>query len=325
MCTAVTYQTNHFYFGRTLDYDMHYGEAVVFTPRRFPLPYRHLPPCKEHFAMLGMAYVADGQPLYFDAMNEHGLAMAGLNFVGFATYSKPEQGRENVTVFELIPWVLSQCKNLRQAKALLKNLNLTDDAFSDTLPAASLHWILADSTGAVTIESTAEGLQIYDNPVGVLTNNPTFPEHIFHLNDFMQLSADEPVNRFCPGLDLWPYSRGMGAIGLPGDLSSRSRFVRAAFGKWNSHSGGNGIADVHQFFHILGTVQQIRGCCRLSDGSCEVTQYTSCCDADHGIYYYTTYENSRIIGVDMHREDLDSKELVSYPLEKEWSFWIQNE
>ncbi|MBO5322915.1 MAG: choloylglycine hydrolase [Oscillospiraceae bacterium] len=324
MCTAVTYQKRHFYFGRTLDYDVHYGEAVTFTPRQFCLKYRHLPENGSHYAMLGMAHVANGYPLYYDAMNEHGLAMAGLNFVGFATYGKPQQGKDNVAVFELIPWILSQCADLPQTKALLERLNLTDDAFSDALPPASLHWILADRTGAVTVEATENGLHIYDNPIGVLTNSPTFPEHLFHLNDFMQLSAGEPENRFCPGIDLRPYSRGMGAMGLPGDLSSRSRFVRAAFGKLNSVSGEAEAEHVHQFFHILGTVAQIRGCCRLSDGSYEVTQYTGCCDTDTGIYYYTTYENSRIIGVDMRREDLDGCDLVSYPLEKSEQFRIQN-
>lgn len=324
MCTAVTYQTGHFYFGRTLDYDVHYGESVVFMPRHFPLPYRHLQEDRKHFAMLGMAHVAQGYPLYYDAMNEHGLAMAGLNFVGFATYGKPRQGKDNVAVFELIPWVLSQCKDLQQAKALLEKLNLTEDAFSQQLPPASLHWIVADRHGAVTVEATTSGLHIYDNPVGVLTNSPTFPEHLFHLNDFMQLSAGEPENRFCPGIDLRPYSRGMGAMGLPGDLSSRSRFVRAAFGKLNSVSGESEVESVHQFFHILGTVEQIRGCCRMSDGGYEVTQYTGCCDTDAGIYYYTTYENSRIIGLDMHRENLDGQDLVSYPLAKTNGFDTQN-
>ena len=324
MCTAVTYQTEHFYFGRTLDYDVRYGEAVVFTPRLFPLPYRHLPASTEHFAMLGMAHVAEGYPLYYDAVNEHGLAMAGLNFVGFAACGKPQGSKDNVAVFELIPWILSQCENLQQAKALLQRLNLTDDAFSDALPPASLHWIIADRTGAVTVEATPSGLHIYDNVVGVLTNSPTFPEQLFHLNDYMQLSAGEPENRFCPGIDLRPYSRGMGALGLPGDLSSRSRFIRAAFGKLNSVSESSERSSICQFFHILGTVAQIRGCCRLSDGSYEVTQYTACCDTDAGVYYYTTYENSRIIGVDMHRENLDGRDLVSYPLQVAKTFTIQN-
>lgn len=323
MCTAISDSLG--YFGRTLDYEIFFGESVVITPRCFPLPYRHLPERQKHLAIIGMAHIADGYPLYYDGMNEKGLAMAGLNFVGNAVYGQPVAGMDHVASFELIPWVLSQCVNLAEAKDLLGKLQITADAFSETLPPAQLHWMIADSTGALTVEMTKNGLQIYENPVGVLTNNPTFPEQLLGLRDYMQLSAGEPVNRFAPELDWQPYSRGMGAMGLPGDLSSKSRFVRASFGKLNSVYGKSKESAIRQFFHIMGTVAQIRGCCRLADSSFEITQYTCCCDTTKRIYYYTTYENSRIIGVDMYKEDLDGRNLVSYPLEKEWGFWIQNE
>ena len=323
MCTAVAYQSGHFYFGRTLDYEIRYGESVTVTPRRFPLPYRHQPTNNQHYAFIGMAHNAQGYPLYYDGVNEKGLALAGLNFVGNAVYGQPRTGKQNIASFEFIPWILSQCADLQEARVLLDRLWIVGDAFSDRLPPAQLHWLIGDRSGTVTVEMTKAGLQVYDNPVGVLTINPGFPEQMSNLADYMQLSAAEPVNRF--GIDLIPYSRGMGALGLPGDLSSKSRFVRAAFGKLNSVSGKDEADGLRQFFHILGTVQQIRGCCQLADGSHEITQYTGCCDADAGIYYYTTYENSRITGVDMHLEDLDCSELVSYPLEKEWAFWVQNE
>ena len=325
MCTAISCNNGHFYFGRTLDYEVRFGESIVIMPRHFPLPDDYRQTNSDHYAIIGMAHVAKGYPLYYDAVNEKGLAMAGLNFVGFAKYGKPLPGKENIASFAFIPRVLTQCANLEEAKVFLENVQLTDKAFSQQLPPAQLHWIIADRTGAMTVEMTESGLHIYDNPVGVLTNNPTFPEQLFGLRDYMQLSAGKPENRFASQLDLQPYSRGMGAMGLPGDLSSRSRFVRAAFGKLNSVAGSSEEENVRQFFHILGTVEQIRGCCRLEDGSFEITQYTSCCDADRGIYYYTTYENSRIIGVDMHKEDLAGRQLLCYPPEKEWGFWIQNE
>lgn len=323
MCTAVTYHNGHCLFGRTLDYDIRFGESVTVTPRCFPLPYRHQRTNADHYAIVGMSHRANGYPLYYDAVNEKGLAMAGLNFVGNAVYGQLRNDRHNIASFELIPWVLSQCADLREAKALLAKLWIVSDGFSAQLPPAQLHWLIGDPSGSVTVEMTHAGLQVYDNPIGVLTNNPTFPEQLLNLTDYMQLNPGDPENRF--GVDLKPYSRGMGAIGLPGDLSSKSRFVRAAFGKLNSVSGQDKVENIRQFFHILGTVQQIRGCCRLPDGGQEITQYTSCCDTDAGIYYYTTYENSRITGVNMHLEDLDGSELISYPLEKESAFVIQNE
>ncbi|MGM9635453.1 MAG: linear amide C-N hydrolase, partial [Candidatus Avispirillum sp.] len=181
-----------------------------------------------------------------------------------------------------------------------------------------------DKNGAITVESVKEGIKIYDNPVGVLTNNPPFDEQMFNLNNYMHLSPKSPENTFAPSLGLRTYSRGMGALGLPGDLSSQSRFVRVAFTKMNSVSGSSESESVSQFFHILGSVDQQRGCCDVGEGKYEITIYTSCCNADKGIYYYTTYENHQITGVDMHRENLDGVELIRYPLLSGESIKMQN-
>lgn len=313
MCTAAVYKTRDLYFGRTLDNDFSYGEEVVVTPRNFPLAFRRDEAPENRFAIIGTAFVAEDYPLYYDAVNEKGLCMAGLNFVGNAVYNKPVDGRDNVAQFELVPWILSQCKTVEEARALLGKINITDDAFSGELPPAQLHWIIADKMQAITVESTVGGLKIYDNPVGVLTNNPPFEVQLFALNNYMGLSPEPPVNSFAHGLELNAYSRGMGAVGLPGDLSSQSRFVRAAFVKMNSVSGEGEEESVGQFFHILGSVEQQRGCCALQNGKHEITIYTSCCNSDKGIYYYTTYSNRQITAVDMHRENLNSCELIRYP------------
>ena len=324
MCTAVTYQTGDFYFGRTLDYDRSYSEEVTVTPRRYPLAFRHMGTLEMHYAIIGMACAGEGYPLYFDAMNEKGLAMAGLNFVGYADYRDPEPGRENVAHFELIPWILAQCASVEEAKNRLEMLNVTKDAFSDALPPARLHWLLADRKEAVVVEAVKEGLRIWPNPVGVLTNNPPFDQQLLRLHDYMHLSSGEPQNRFAEGLTLRPYSRGMGAMGLPGDLSSPSRFVRAAFVKLNSVSGRGETESVSQFFHILSAVEQPMGCCRVGEGAYERTLYTSCCNVDKGIYYYTTYGNHRITAVELHREDLEGSRLIRYPLLREEQIRIQN-
>jgi len=240
--------------------------------------------------------------------------MAGLNFVGYARYRPPVAGKDNIAAFEFLPWVLGRCATVAQARTLLEKLNLTDTAFREDIPPAQLHWIIADHDEAVVVEAVEDGLRVYDNPVGVLTNNPPFPEQLLQLNNYMHLSPEEPRNRFSEKIDLRPYSRGMGAIGLPGDLSSQSRFVRAAFTKLNSLSGQSEGESVSQFFHILDTVSQTRGCCRLEEGRNEITLYASCCNTDKGIYYYKTYDNHQITGVNMHRERLDDSFLVRYPL-----------
>lgn len=324
MCTAATYKTKDFYFGRTLDYEFSYGDEITITPRNYAFDFRHTSACSSHYAIIGMAHIAGNYPLYYDAINEKGLGMAGLNFVGNAVYAEPDDSKENVAQFEFIPYILSKCASVSDAKNLLAKINLTGTPFSDKLPTAGLHWIIADKNESITVESVADGLHIYDNPVGVLTNNPPFETQMFLLNNYMSLSAKQPQNTFANGLKLNSYSRGMGAIGLPGDLSSASRFVRAAFTKMNSISGESENESVSQFFHILGSVDQQRGCCEVSEGKYEITIYTSCCNATKGIYYYTTYNNHQISAVDMHRENLDGTELIRYPLITEQQINFQN-
>ena len=324
MCTAVSYKTKDFYFGRTLDYESTFPTHITVTPRRFPLKFRHGGTMSVHHALIGMAYVVGDYPLYYDGMNEKGLCMAGLNFVGNAVYRSPAPEGDNICQFEFIPWILGQCATVAEARGLLSRIRLTDTPFSKELPVSDLHWMMADRQESVTVESVSAGVMVYDNPVGVLTNNPPFPQQIFRLNDFMHLSPREPQNRFSDQLDLRPYSRGMGAMGLPGDLSSPSRFVRAAFVKMNSVSGDTETESVGQFFHIMGSVEQPSGCCLVGDGEYERTIDTSCCNADRGIYYYTTYENPAVTAVDMMREDLDGVNLVRHPMQTEMRISYQN-
>lgn len=324
MCTAAVYKTIDLYFGRTLDHDLSYGEEVTVTPRSYPFHFRTAGTMEKHYAMIGMAYVAEGYPLYYDAVNEAGLGMAGLNFVGNADYKEPAPDKDNIAPFEFIPWILSQCASVEEARGMLNRINLIDLTFNEKLPLAQLHWIIADRHEAVTVEAVKEGIRVYDNPAGVLTNNPPFPEQMFQLNNYMHLSAKAPQNHFSDKLPLCTYSLGMGALGLPGDLSSQSRFVRAAFTKMNSVSGDSEPESVGQFFHILGSVEQTRGCSETGAGKYEMTLYTSCCNADKGIYYYTTYGNRQITAVDMRREDLNGINLARYPLILEEQIKMQN-
>lgn len=313
MCTAITYKTKDFYFGRTLDYEISYAEEVTITPRRFPFPLRDAKCMDRHYAIIGMACVKE-IPLYYDAVNEKGLCMAGLNFVGNAYYNEIVPHRTNIAQFELIPYVLGNCSSVKESVRLLKQINISDRRYSEELPVAQLHWLIADKDGAVTVENMKNGMRIYENPAGVLTNNPPFPELMLHLNDFMSLSPRQPKNLLSERLPLTAYSRGMGALGLPGDLSSRSRFVRAVFTKLNSISGDSEEDSVNQFFHILGAVEQQRGCCIVDEENYETTIYTSCCNAERGIYYYTTYENHSISAVSLKKEDLEGSTLRSFPL-----------
>ena len=324
MCTAITYNTKNHYFGRNFDLEFSYKETVTITPRNYPFKFKNGNDIDKHYAIIGMSYVSDNYPLYYDGINEKGLAMAGLNFPNNADYKEEKNDKDNVASFEFIPWILSQCSNIKEARELLNKINISKISFSEQLQASPLHWIISDRENSITVESVKDGLKIYDNPVGVLTNNPTFDIQMFNLNNYMSLSIEPPENNFSKNLNLDTYSRGMGALGLPGDLSSASRFVKATFTKMNSISGDSESESISQFFHILGSVEQQRGCVHMGEDKYEITIYSSCCNMDKGIYYYKTYENSQITCVDMFKENLDGTELINYDLIKNPKIYMQN-
>ncbi|MBQ8381947.1 MAG: choloylglycine hydrolase [Clostridia bacterium] len=316
MCTSIAMNTADFYFGRNLDLEYDFGQRVVITPRGYPFHFRCEAPMTEHPAIIGMATVADGYPLYAEAANEHGLCIAGLNFPQNAYYyPEPSESRRNLSPFELIPWLLCHCRTVAEAKDLLAKTRLVDIPFSDSLPLTPLHWHIADRGASIAVEPTANGLQIYDNPMDVLTNEPPFPFHRANLCRYLHLSPAPPCN-YLRGIDgVEPFGAGMGAIGLPGDASSPSRFVRAAFLLHHSRPAEPADEDacVNQFFHLLSAVEMVRGSVILGDGSCEFTRYSSCINADRGIYYYTTYENRTIRAVELRGREVGA-ELLEFAL-----------
>lgn len=321
MCTAIHFMNR--YFGRNLDLEYCYQESVTITPRNFPFHFRSERSFKRHLAMIGVATVSGNYPLYYDAVNEAGLAMAGLNFPGNAFYGTKKDGMHNIAPFELIPWVLCQCHTLQEAAVLLQNTHLTATPFSEEYSLSDLHWMVSDKNGSITVEPMKDGLVITHNPVGVLTNNPPFTYHLHNLCNYMGLSEKDPENTLAPELPLKPYSRGMGALGLPGDLSSASRFIKAAYTKLHSVMPKEELLAVGQFFHILGSVTQQEGCVQVGDAY-EKTVYSGCCDIEKGIYYYTTYENSQISGVHLYHENLESNALTSYSLLRQPQIRMEN-
>lgn len=324
MCTALTLGSGDHYFGRNLDLDRSYGEEVCIMPHRFPVPFRRMGTWEDHFAVIGMATVVSGMPLFYDGVNEHGLAMAGLNFPGNAYYAPIQPEGENVSPFELIPWILGQCRTVGEARQRLNRINLADIPFSDQLPLAPLHWIIADRTQSIVVESMKDGLHIHDDPPGVLTNNPPFPYQMFNLNQYRNLRIDSGENFFSEELPLEVYCQGLGALGLPGDVSSMSRFVRAAFGRAHSVCGEDESSAVSQFFHLLSSVEMVRGCCRTDGGAWDITVYSACMNLDRGLYYYATYDNRQISCVDLHCADLEGDRIIRFPLITEQQICYQN-
>lgn len=320
MCTAASFKNKNTYFGRTLDYEFSYGEKVTITPRNYPFEFRHLGLNNNHYAIIGMAHIHNDYPMYYDAMNEYGLGMAGLNFVGNAKYNEVIEGKENVAQFEFISFILSTCKNVLEAKNKIKEINLVKTPYNEYYPAAKLHWILRDINDCIVVEAMEDGLHIYDNKTGALTNNPPFNYQLENLKNYVSLNNDEPNKSF--SFNEAFYSRGMGSVGLPGDLTSQGRFVRVVYTTHFSVASPDENSSVNQFFHILESVWQTRGLCKIND-KYEITIYASCMNLNEGIYYYKTYDNPQISAVYLKNENLNSSKLISYDLAKE-SIFKQN-
>lgn len=316
MCTAVSFKTKQHYFGRNLDLERGYGEGVVITPRNYPFSFRYVSPQKKHYAVIGMAAVVDDYPLYFEATNEKGLSMAGLNFPNNAFYQEYTEEKENIAPFELIPYLLGNCEDITNVREALEYINVVNCSFSGDLPVSPLHWMVSDKEESITLECTREGMKVYDNPFGVLTNNPTFDFHLMNMNHYMGLHEGFAKNTVSSKFALENYSLGLGALGLPGDFSSSSRFVKTVFVKEKSVCDGSEKESVNQFFHILQSVAMPKGCVLTKDGEYEYTRYSCCCNTEEQIYYYTTYQNSMIRKVRMHEADLEGTQLRQYPVEE---------
>ena len=314
MCTCIDFRSKDFYFGRNLDLEYNFGEKVVITPRDYLFELKNGSKLKTKYAIMGMATVVNSYPLYADAVNENGLCMAGLYFPGNAVYNKEIEQNINIASFELIPWVLGNFSNITELKKELNNLNIIDAKFNENLPATQLHWMISDEDESIVLEQVEDGLKIYDNPFGVLTNNPPFDYHKINISNYMNLSCKYPENRFTDKIDLDVFGQGISMIGLPGDVTPPARFVRAAFNKSNSVECSNENEAISQFFHILDSVATIKGTVLTKENKLDMTTYSSCINASKGIYYFKTYYDSQINAVKFNEKNINSKELEIHEL-----------
>lgn len=280
MCTAFSWGDGRF-FGRNLDLEYRYDEAVVTVGRQFSLSYKHLPSDGLHYAMIGMATLCEGYPLFYDAMNEHGLCMAALHFTGNARYQSKAEGKVALAPYELIPYLLSRAKAVAEARRLLSEISLVATPFSDGLPLSELHFLLSDEEESLVVEPRCEGLKCYPSREELLTNNPPYAFHVLNAEQYRHLSAKDGECAF---------SRGLAAFGLPGDYSSASRFVRMAFVKKNAILPREDSRAIRQCFHLLSAVEVVEGCVRL-DAGMPKTVYSACLDRQTLTYHVLTYES----------------------------------
>lgn len=318
MCTALSIKSNEnkWFFGRNMDLAYTFNQSGIIIPRNYQYQDKvtgNMVINKR--AIIGMGTVIDNHPAIADAMNEAGLACAGLNFAGYAYFEeKRVPDKINLAPYDFIQWVLSNYETVDEVKEAIKNIEFVNVPINDKTPVAMLHWMIADKTGkSIVVEKTKEKITVHDNPVGVMTNNPTFDWHLTNLNEYMHLTPNQPKATMWSNQELRPLGIGAGTLGIPGDFASVSRFVRIAYIRSQMPTIENDMQALTQFFHMLDYVKMVKGGVITEEGLEDSTLYSSCMDLEKGIYYYKTHDNSRINAIDMHKEQLEGKELKLFP------------
>ena len=318
MCTSLSIKSNkgHNFFGRNMDLAYDFNQSVLIIPRNYQIPNKVTGDmAKNKYAIIGMGTIIDNHPTLADGMNEKGLACAGLNFDG---YSYVEEnivpGKKNIAPYDFIYWVVANHETVDEVKQTIENLELVKVPINERTPLPTLHWMIVDKTGkSIVVEKTKDKFAVYDNPVGVMTNNPTFDWHLTNLNEYMKITPNHPQNVKWSDRELTPLGVGAGTLGIPGDFESVSRFVRIAYIRAHMPSIEDDITAVTQFLHMLDYVIMVKGGVITKEGLEDITRYSSCMDQERGIYYYRNYNNNRINAIDMHKEDLDSTEIKLFP------------
>ena len=321
MCTGLALETKDglHLFGRNMDIEYSFNQSIIFIPRNFKCVNKsNKKELTTKYAVLGMGTIFDDYPTFADGMNEKGLGCAGLNFPVYVSYSKEDiEGKTNIPVYNFLLWVLANFSSVEEVKEALKNANIVDIPISENIPNTTLHWMISDITGkSIVVEQTKEKLNVFDNNIGVLTNSPTFDWHVANLNQYVGLRYNQVPEFKLGDQSLTALGQGTGLVGLPGDFTPASRFIRVAFLRDAMIKNDKDSIDLIEFFHILNNVAMVRGSTRTVEEKSDLTQYTSCMCLEKGIYYYNTYENNQINAIDMNKENLDGNEIKIYKYNK---------
>lgn len=312
MCTGVRFSDNagNMYFGRNLDWSEGYGQKVVITPRGYKYKSAFLGEMGGS-AVIGMAIVAENVPLYFDCANEHGLGVAGLNFPGYADYAPDAvDGKTNVSAYEFPLWVALNFKTVDEAEKALKEVAIVAKPINDQYPVSQLHWIIGDAKRSIVVEYTERGMEIFENKVDILTNQPGYGWHQENLRNYMNLFSQMPKEVRWGEAKMTAFGSGSLMRGLPGGFYSTDRFVRVAYLNTHYPVQSDEASNVSRLFHTLTGVAMIDGGASMADGKFEKTVYTGGYSTASQTYYYNTYEDPAIVAVAMNDHNLDSTELI---------------
>lgn len=311
MCTSFTYQQKEGKnaLARTMDFTFVLKPQAILMPRRYSWVSQI--DGSSHtgtYAFIGLGERRE-QCLFADGVNEAGLSCATLYFPGFARYEKTsKKGCTNLAPHELVLWMLSNFGSVAELCEALRHLCIVDAPNTLLNRVLPLHWIVTDKTGdCIVIEPLKEGLSVQKNSVGVMTNSPDFSWHMTNIRNYIGLSYRQQKTRELGGSTFAPFGNGSGSVGLPGDHTPPSRFIRALFGKEAMLKESTEAAALTEIFHLLSSVIVPKGSVRTEDAP-DYTQYASAMFCSSSTYYFNTYNNMQLTKIDLFSENLDAEE-----------------
>ncbi len=327
-CTGITIkpQDGSIIFARTLEFAADIGSNIIIVPRG--KDFTGTAPgdkpglrWKSKFGFAGTN--AFGMPITIDGLNEKGLAVGLFYFPGFAKYQEviPRDAAKALAPWELGCFLLGTCSDVKQALAAAQGVLVGDVVQKDMGIVPPAHYIVNDASGkSVVLEYVGGQLKVHDNPFGVMSNSPTFDWHMTNLSNYVTLGPDNVEKLDLAGKEIKGLGQGSGMLGLPGDFTPPSRFVRAVAFSKTALPVANARDGVLQAFHILNQFDIPKGSARgVEHGKpvADYTEWTSAADLTNLRYYFRTYDNSRIRMVDLKAAKLDAKEIKTIPMKGE--------
>lgn len=269
MCSTFKYENC---MGRNFDYEVSYKEKIRIIDENT---------VDNKYKIIGMCTnLVPDYPLLYDGMNAYGLCVSALAFEGNAKYHKFQKGMNNVASYKMPLWILGSFKTVKELKKQLKVLNVTDEAYIQQFPVSDLHWFVCDKEDSIVIESTNNGVTIYEG-AEVLTNNPPYSMQKKQCDCF-----NDSIGTFSPPKDKRNNTRGLETVGLHGDYTSQGRFAKLS---WLKENISNGFDAVTQSLHLLGSVEQMHGITKVKD-KYEYTIYSIVYDMENLDVYLKEYD-----------------------------------
>jgi choloylglycine hydrolase len=325
-CTGVTLKSEDgtFVRGRTLEFAQALDSDLIVIPRNYgytgfaQAENRGLK-WKTKFAVAGANFC--GEPYVMDGVNEKGLSGGTFYFPDFAGYQAFDKRKAAATLapWQLLTWILSSFATLEEVKKALPEVVVYDAVFAKWKSDMPLHYIITDASGAsIVIEYVGGKLNIHENPSGILTNAPDFPWHLTNLRNYLKISPQGAKEVKVNSFEINPLGQGSGMLGIPGDYTPPSRFVRAFFFAAASIPQKTAEQSVMQIFHILNNFDIPLGTVRSTENKVtmlERTQWITVCDLKNKYFYYRTEHNSRIRVLKLMDCKLDADKIISFKME----------